>query len=338
MRGVSDDILESITCGVIFVDTEGVIGYLNAKAESLLGVDRQVVVGKRVEMLPLREPLYRVLSENCAGFSLDMSIQGRSINVRNIDVRGEDGFLRGVITQLRDITEEKRERRQREEFVAMMTHDLKSPVTVIFGYLQAIREGSFGDITPCLVNCLDEMEGSGYRLLDMIEDVLDSYRLEAGLMEIHPEPCDVAGLLAGCCHDYQREAKMQEVELSLTMEEKIPIFTVDPKQMTRVFNNLLGNAIKFTPRKGRVAVKAYVTGKELHVEVEDTGIGISREDLVQIFKKYYRTAEANGYKGTGLGLTISRAIVEAHGGTIEADSSLGKGSRFTVIIPQLYED
>lgn len=327
------NILNNLSVGVVFVNREREVVFINSMAESLLKADAKKLAGKRVEMLPVRSALHRVLSGADKLCPVEMQVHEHYIDVRAMDVKDGDGNFPGEVFELRDITREKRERRQREEFVAMMTHDLKSPLTVIMGYVQAVREGMFGEFTDSIGSTMVEIERSGQKLFGMIEDILDAYRLEMGILQIQPEYCDVRGILLGCYNDYCREAEGQGIKFSINLEGEFPAMKVDGKQIGRVFSNLIGNAVKFTPQKRRVSIFGAIASEMLAVSVEDTGIGIPPKDLPRIFNKYFRAEKAAGFKGTGLGLTISRAIVEAHGGTIEVESVEGKGSRFTVRIP-----
>jgi signal transduction histidine kinase len=235
--------------------------------------------------------------------------------------------------ELRDITPERRERRQGDEFVATMTHDLKSPLTVMLGYADCLARDNMVIQSSRAVESLEEMRRSGHRLLAMIEDILDSYRLDAGLVQIRRGFCDFGKDLASCCSELRHDADMHNVRLEYRIDPDIPVFKIDSAQICRVFSNLVGNAIKFTPSGGKVSVDAVFAGKELVVTVADTGIGISAKDQAKIFGKYFRSDRVKGYKGTGLGLTIAKALVEAHGGSIQVASSEDAGSCFTVTLP-----
>jgi signal transduction histidine kinase len=262
-----------------------------------------------------------------------MNICGRIIEVRSSELRSGKKEIIGCITELFDVTQERMEKRRREEFVAKMTHDLKSPLMVLQGYLQAIRLGIMGDIDQKLLRTLDDMERSGKSLHSMIEDLLDVYRLEMGLVQIRRQGCDIRSLLENCCRDRQLDAEEQNCVVSLRVPVALPTLDLDGKQLSRVFANLIGNAIKFSPYGGRVTVTALTRKGNLRISVRDTGIGINEKDLPRIFLKYFRAEQAAGFKGSGLGLALSKEIVEAHGGAIEVESVEGKGSTFTVIIP-----
>lgn len=325
-------LFDNLSYGIVLVDQLGEIRLLNRRASELLKVDCSSVVGKRIDMLPLRNALYKVLSENSREHPVEVSVNKRVLSVLSQECVG-DNRLKGEIYELRDITAERQERRQREEFVAMMTHDLKSPLTVMMGYMQAIRNEMLGSVSGTVKLCVEEMDRSAQRLLGMIEDVLDAYRLEVGLLQISKEFCDLRPLLASCGQDFSLEAKAQGLAFTWSVDDRIVPMKLDCKQLGRVFGNLLANAIKFTPRNGSVSFKAEQRGSGVVVTVSDTGIGISAADQKRVFTKYFRAAGASGFKGTGLGLTISRAIVEAHGGSIEVTSIEGQGSCFTVNLP-----
>lgn len=325
-------LFDAIGRGVIFVNGDGIVTFMNARAEDILQAKKCSVIGKKVYMLPLRTPVYKVLSENCHDTPVEIALMGRVYAVLASEVRNRQGGTLGEMTEIWDITSQKKEKRQWEEFVAMLTHDLKSPLTVITGYLQMLKMGVYGELNTKLNAIVDQMEQSGSRLVSMVEDLLGTYRMELGIINLARERCDIEAILKGCFRDNLNEAQDKNLEFILSIDKGIPPAHLDSKQMSRVFNNLISNAIKFTPRGGTVSVSARVEGGNLYINIDDTGIGIPCQDISRIFKKYYRSAGASGFKGTGLGLAISRAIVEAHGGDISVESTEGKGSSFTVMI------
>ena len=333
-QGMNPLIMDQLRHGVIYVDRVGGIRMINREACRLLNADPDDVQGKRVDMLPIRAPLFKILGENSRGDGVEVSSGGLVLTVRSQRLADPAGTELGILYEVRDITRERRERRQREEFVAMMTHDLKSPLTVVGGYLQtmamALEEGAAADRIRLFVH---EAERACGKMLGMIENILDTYRLEVGLLKIQREYCDLKKLMAEWGTGFQREAAEQRVALTISIASDIPPLKLDEHQLWRVVANLVGNAIKFTPKEGAVAVAARMDDGTLTVTVTDTGIGIPGRDLGKIFNKYFRAKGATGFKGTGLGLAISKAIVEAHGGRIDVTSQEGEGSCFTVLIP-----
>lgn len=329
----AESVVGGLSSGVIFSDENGILTFMNRSAEIFLQVFKETVIGKRIDMLPLRMPLYKVMSEECFDFPLEMNICGRVIEVRSARLFSSDNRLLGSITELFDVTKERIEKRRREEFVAKMTHDLKSPLMVLQGYLQAIRMGMCGGVDPGLRNAFTDMERSSKSLYSMIEDLLDVHRLEMGLVQIKRQKCEIRRLLENCCAERRLEAADQNIKLSLRVSRTLPDLEFDSKLLGRVFSNIIGNAVKFTPRDGTVSVRAWFGDDCLQVSVKDTGIGIHAKDIPNIFDKYYRAEQAAGFKGSGLGLALSKEIVEAHGGSIAVRSSVARGSEFTVVLP-----
>ncbi len=321
-------VLEELSIGVVVLSRRGVIQSVNRSAAELLGVDATAITGRQVDTLPLKSVAYRVLSENSRDEPVHISADNRYMWLYTRSVGNEhDGI---DLVELHDLTRERHEIRQREEFVAMMTHDLKSPLTVMMGYVQAL----YGTPSPELVaTCIPELDRSTKRLRGMIEDILDAYRMEVGLLQISKGPCPFGDLLGECCGEMLYEAELQGVRLSWHFTDPLPVLHADARQLIRVFANLISNAIKFTPRGGSIEIQAKAEQNHVQITISDTGIGIPEDELGKIFQKYYRCSHTAGYKGTGLGLAISKAFVEAHGGEISAASVAGKGTTFTVILP-----
>ena len=329
---VIESLFNAIGRGVIFMNGDGIVTYMNTAAEEMLHAEKESIIGKKVYMLPLRTPVYRVLSENCRDAHVEIALVGRVYAVRASEVKNPQGVVLGEMTEIWDISEEKKEKRQWEEFVVMITHDLKSPLTVITGYLQMMKMGVYGELSEKLHAVIDQMGQSGWKLVSMIEELLGTYQMEVGNITLKRESCNIEAILNGCYCDNLNEARDKNIEFTFSMDDGLPMAHLDCKQISRVFNNLISNAVKFTPRGGKISVSARMVTGNLYVNIEDTGIGIPCQDLSRIFNKYYRSAGASGFKGTGLGLAISRAIVEAHGGDISVESKEGNGSSFTVMI------
>jgi len=331
---IDEVLIDNLSSGIIFVDDLCFIRCVNSRSEELLGLSRDSVIGKRLDLLPINTPLYRVLSESFGNLPFEISLNGMVIAGKTWELKTADGTVSGELTELHDVTEVKKERKLRKEYIAMMTHDLKSPLTSIIGYAQMLKLEKFGKLDHSFRAPVDNIEVSSYKLLAMIEDIVESYRVEAsGLLQLHLKNDNINPILYQCCREKMAEAEALGINFTFRLVDDIPAFSFDGRQILRVFTNLLANAVKFTPCCGNISVNAEMKEKWLFVSIEDSGIGISQEELKQIFTKYYRAANAGCILGTGLGLTISKAIVEAHGGTIEVESRVGRGSRFVVKIP-----
>lgn len=227
--------------------------------------------------------------------------------------------------------------RLRTYFLGMVSHDLKAPLVAIESYLQVILGGFAGDITEEQREMLDRSSHRIGGLLDLISDLLDVSRIEAGQIAKEFKDTSVSEVVEGSLEDVQGLAKAKEIELRVEMPEELPIIHAAPHRLRQVLNNLLSNAIKFTPPKGSINLCVEEKLDCLQVEVMDTGTGISPEDLPYVFDEFFRGRNVER-TGAGLGLSIAKKIVEAHGGKIWAESPCttdGKGSRFTFILPKV---
>jgi signal transduction histidine kinase len=215
-------LIDSIGRGVIFVNVDGIVTFINSPAEDILHVDKGSLIGKKVYMLPLRTPVYKILSENCRDAPVEIAFSGCVYAVLATEVRNRQGRVLGEMTEIWDITAEKKEKRQWEEFVAMVTHDLKSPLTVINGYLQMLKMGIYGELNSKLNAVVEQMEQSGSKLVSMVEDLLGSYRMELGIINLSKEICDIDAIIEVCHDDNLNEAKDKGIELTFKIEKGIP--------------------------------------------------------------------------------------------------------------------
>jgi signal transduction histidine kinase len=221
----------------------------------------------------------------------------------------------------------------RSEFLAMITHDLHTPLTAIKGSMEVLAgEGVGIELTRELLGIAQKNTD---RLFRMVSDILDLARIEAGRFEIRCEPFDLVSALRGAMERLRRLAEDRETSLTLQAAEGLPQVQADAMRMDQVFTNLLGNALKFTPRGGQITVTARQQGPDLLVEIRDSGRGIAPEHLDRVFERFYRVPlpEGERVEGTGLGLSICKAIVQEHGGRIWVESVLGQGSTFSFTLP-----
>jgi signal transduction histidine kinase len=223
----------------------------------------------------------------------------------------------------------------KEEFLALTTHDLRSPLTVISGVINFFTSGRLGDLTPEQKNMVEMMERNTQNLIELVNDLLDASKLESGTLRLDAASIDLRGLVEELREQMQPLAAQKEIALEETIPEDLPPLQADRAKLRRVLVNLLSNALKFTPKSGRVSLSATREGDFVRVAVADTGVGIAPDDLKDIFDKYAqaRSRATRSEKGTGLGLYITRQLVELHGGRIEVQSEVGKGSTFSFTIP-----
>ena len=223
----------------------------------------------------------------------------------------------------------------KEEFLALTTHDLRSPLTVISGVINFFTSGRLGDITPEQKNMVQMMERNTHNLIELVNDLLDASKLESGTLRLETASINLRGLVAELREQMHPLAKDKEIALEETIPDDLPPLLADRAKLRRILVNLLSNALKFTPKGGRVELSAERAGSAVRVSVTDTGVGMSPDDVKNIFDKYAqaRSRATSSEKGTGLGLYITRQLVELHGGKISVESEIGRGSTFSFTIP-----
>jgi signal transduction histidine kinase len=237
------------------------------------------------------------------------------------------------VTVIRNITLEKELDKMKEEFLHSITHDLRNPMTSIRGFLKFLLDGVAGEITEQQRNMLEVMNRASLRLLGLINDILDIAKMESKGVTMTVAPCDLKVIVQHTLETAQGQALKKSIHLATDAPEHLAPINGDPELLERVFTNLIGNALKFTPDNGVVSVSITDEPGQLHIAITDTGEGIPPEHIEDIFNKFHQVAgQRKG--GTGLGLTISKHIVEAHGGRIWAESKLGFGAAFHFVIPK----
>jgi signal transduction histidine kinase len=224
----------------------------------------------------------------------------------------------------------------KEEFLALTTHDLRSPLTVISGVISFFTSGRLGELSPEQQNMVAMMERNTQSLIELVNDLLDASKLESGTMRLDVTSIDLRGLLDELRETMEPLAKEKGILLQETLAPDLPPVEADRTKLRRILVNLLSNALKFTPKGGRVEVRAVMEGERVKLTVADTGVGIAPEDVERLFDKYEqaRSRATRGEKGTGLGLYITRQLVELHGGKIQVTSELGRGSTFSFTLPR----
>jgi len=250
-------------------------------------------------------------------------------------VRSEEGEVLGVVTVLRDISMLKAIERMKSDFVAMVSHELRAPLTSVEQQLSVVLAGIIGEVNERQKEMLGRAKERTHALLTLINDLLDLSKIEAGFVVQQKEPTQITELLEKVIELLKYEAERKNISLQLSCSEELPQVMADRGNMEEVFINLVSNGIKYTSEGGSVSLYARIEGSHLCVEVVDTGIGIAAEDLPRIFDKFYRVKNTQTRKitGTGLGLPIVKGIVEAHLGSIDVESQPGIGSKFRVYLP-----
>jgi len=260
----------------------------------------------------------------------------------------QDELLARVRSLLRAVMAERELEQVKSDFQSMLVHDLRSPLSSIMGVLELAVNGEFDSDPQALKDFLRSAYDTASKMLELINNILDVAKLEAGKLQLNKQPNDLNSVVATAAARLKVLAKEKGINLLVQADSSIPFFEFDAGKIEQVVINLLSNAIKFTSHDGTVIIRTYVkhfgeevpglsAGDYAAVDVEDTGIGISRDDLSSIFERYRqgKSAVSIAQKGTGLGLTIVKRIVESHGGKVFVQSELGKGTKFTFVLPAL---
>jgi signal transduction histidine kinase len=222
----------------------------------------------------------------------------------------------------------------KSEFLASMSHELRTPLNAIIGFSQALRERMFGELNDKQEEYLDDILSSAHHLLSLINDVLDLSKVEAGQVELEVAPFSLRSALERGVVMVKERATTNDVRLTLEADPHVDFVEADERRIRQVIFNLLSNAVKFTPEGGRVDVSSAQLNGEVHVSIADTGPGIAREDQARIFEEFQQTdVGAKEREGTGLGLALSKRLIELHGGRLWVESELGQGSTFTFTLP-----
>jgi signal transduction histidine kinase len=224
--------------------------------------------------------------------------------------------------------------RHKSEFLASMSHELRTPLNAIIGFSQVLQQKLFGDVNAKQEEYLQDILSSGNHLLSLINDVLDLSKVEAGQVELDVTKLSLRESLERGVVMVREKAATGGIRLSLDVADDVDVVCGDERRLRQVVFNLLSNAVKFTPPGGTVSVAAERIGRDVCVSVTDTGSGIAPEDQERIFEEFQQTdAGAAQREGTGLGLTLSKRLIELHGGRMWVESALGKGSRFAFTLP-----
>ncbi|MEW5761661.1 MAG: two-component system histidine kinase PnpS [Bacillota bacterium] len=329
-------ILDSMADGVIATDRSGAVILLNPVVAEIFGVQEESARGKSVLEVARDYELDRLFREALASgepVRQELRIltpEPRIFRVHFTPLKSPEG---GVVALLRDITERRRLEQMRTEFVANASHELRTPLTSIRGFVETLLDGAIDD--PQLARrFLGIIDDETRRLSNLVDGLLDLARVEEKRAAFRRQPVNLRDLVERAVGMFERQTREKGLELTVEIPPDLPAIEGEPDLLARVVINLIDNAVKFTPR-GAIRIRGRAVENGVELEVEDTGTGIPAESLPRVFERFYRVDKARGREtgGTGIGLSIVKHIVERHGGTVGVESTLGKGSKFTVFLP-----
>ena len=293
--------------------------YLDSVARRLWGASTQAQRERFEALLSLLKIVFLDM-----GLAIDTYIFQRESTIR---VKNKE-----LAEQYRQVQEANR---LKSEFLANMSHELRTPLNAIIGFSELLHDGKAGPIEQKHKEYMADILSSARHLLGLIDDVLDLAKIEAGRIALHPEPVDLSQLLLEARHAFETQAAQKGIQIATEIEPGATTALLDRGRLKQLLFNYLSNAVKFTSKGGRVAMRVRREGEELVIEVQDTGIGISAEDIPRLFVHFQQldVSATKKYPGTGLGLAITRTMVEAQGGTVGVRSKPGRGSTFYARLP-----
>ncbi|KIU24844.1 cell wall metabolism sensor histidine kinase WalK [Weissella cibaria] len=339
-----DSVLEHMTDGVIATDRRGSINIINTAALQMTGIDDSTVaMGQSIlEVLQISDRYnLRELLDNQEELLLDFSTDERQLIIRAYFslIQRASGFISGLVIVLHDVTEQQRIELERRQFVSNVSHELRTPLTSVKSYVDALQEGAIDD-PEVARNFLAVAQDETTRMIHMINDLLELSRMDSGTMKLETEYVNVGELFNYILNRFDMIiANDDKPEKYYTIKREIPKVQIwvelDTSKFTQVIDNIMNNAIKYSPDGGVVTARMIDNQKEVVLSITDQGLGIPKKDLGHIFDRFFRVdkARSRAQGGTGLGLAISKEIIERFGGRIWVESAEGQGSTFSISLP-----
>jgi two-component system NtrC family sensor kinase len=324
-----ESILTGLQDGVIVIDEAGCIIQLNDIAKRAFGLEESAVTGHpALEVFTQADMQELIRTPNTVpGRSIEINVEdGRTFNGTSAAIPGV-----GWAISINDITSLKRLDRIKSEFVGTVSHDLRSPLTSILGYVELIDR--VGPINDTQREFIHRVQASVHNITSLVDDLLNLGRIEAGV-DTRKELIHLSQIINLSVGHYASRSSEKSINLIVEAPEKFPLLYGNPVQIRQVIDNLLDNAIKYTPAGGEVHLQAHIEKDQIILQISDNGMGITAADLPYIFDKFYRASNIPiEIGGTGLGLAIVKTVIEAHDGRIWVDSTPGRGSKFTIVLP-----
>ncbi|NWG21200.1 MAG: GAF domain-containing protein [Chloroflexi bacterium] len=360
----STAILQSLSDGVIVCDQFGSVLTANLAVERIL--DRPI---EELVIWHLGELLKRLLGQRAGELALDdllanpwdernqprtlsttFEYSTRTISITLDPVISSKDTLMGAVAVFRDRTREIESDRLKTEFIGTVSHELRTPMTSIKGFTQLLAMGSLGPVNETQKEFLEIIQTNAERMIAIINDLLDITKIETGSVELELRPLHVAETLSGVMLELQPKVIERQQALSLSIPAGLPLVRADARRFNQILFNLVSNAVKYTPRSGKIAIEAREVGADavpetlrdglrpgryVQIEVRDTGVGIAPEEIERIFERFYRTENPLKVEagGTGLGLSLVRPLIKLLGGRIWVESQINEGSTFSFVLP-----
>lgn len=334
-------ILSSMQEGVIVLDKSENILLFNSSLFKMIEPRSENCIGKPYWEVISNNDINSILKQtlqkkdSLSGLVLLLYPEARVIQIRTAPIHDDHGGLLGIVGVFHDITNLKKLEKARSEFISNVSHELKTPITSILGFVETLKNGAVDDLEK-RDEFLSIILSQSQRLVNLLNDILSLSRIEFREIQMNLQPVSIKEILESIQASYRNKIESKKQSLQLHVSSRLPSVLSDPEMVAQAFSNLIDNAIKFTPERGQIVVRAQETDGFIQVDVSDTGIGMAEEHLSRIFERFYRVDSARSREmgGTGLGLAIVKHIIQALKGRIAVKSQIGKGSTFSVFLPK----
>jgi len=348
-------VVESAPNAIVLVNREGKITLVNSATEKLFGYSREELTGKTLEVLApgkfkeihpqFRDKFNAMPKSRSMGAGRDLFAMRKDgsefpVEIGLSPLDSVEGNL--VMASIVDITERKIQEahRLKSDFLANMSHELRTPLNAVLGFSELMIDKKVGDLNAKQLEYLNDIHASGSHLLRLINNVLDLSKIEAGKTDLRVESFKMDEVIEGVTKVLKPIADQKHIRIEQNLSAEISLISIDKNKFRQILYNLLSNAIKFSQDSGTVHIETALHGSnEFILKVSDAGIGIAQENLKKLFIPFVQldSGLARQHEGTGLGLALTRNIVNLHRGEIQVESTIGKGSTFSVIMPIMYK-
>ncbi len=334
----TEAVVRGMAEGLVVVNGKGQVLLMNDTAEKMLGVAKEKKIGKNItEDIP--DELLISLARDSGDQSEEKVIEfvTKNDNVKKVlrsssaVIQNEEGQTVGMLNILTDVTKQRELDEMKKNFVANVTHELRTPIVAMQKATAILTNNSAGQLTDTQTNFMNIVSRNLSQLSRLVEDLLDVAKIDSGKMKLKLIPTRIDRVLQDACDMLDTWAKSKNLEIVRNIDKNFPEILIDADKITQVLNNLISNAIKFTPSGGKLTVATSWDQDPnfVRISVVDTGVGIAKDDLPKLFRRFEQFGDQQGIVGTGLGLSISKEIIERHGGRIWAESLDRKGSTFS---------
>jgi two-component system phosphate regulon sensor histidine kinase PhoR len=333
-------IFSAMRDGLLVVDAERRITLLNAALQELFGLKDDSVGAPFLETLRdanVEEAISETFRRH-EPIERQIVVANRQLQINSVPMGEDNGRVGGAVVLFHDITELKRADEMRRDFVANVSHELRTPLSILRGYIETMLDDPKMPRGEC-ARILEVMEQHSKRLGLLANDLLTLAQLESGGSTVQLNQIDLLRLFSDLIRDWKKKLSVKSLKPVVDVSDDCSVIRADEARLREVFDNLLDNAVKYSSKGGEIRLTAARRDHEIVLSVNDSGIGIGPDDLPRIFERFYRADKARSRElgGTGLGLSIVKHIAQLHGGRVEAESELGKGTTIRVVLPFVTE-